>query len=177
MTVEEMGELATLISTKLAVLMPEDDYSSFEDDYDYSYEDDWDTTNTIGNTIDNTISMNVTNEVTNEIDYSRYEDLYNTPTVDSEDEVDTTVFDTLSSELGSAVNTCKTEAENSDYVIRDYLNTENLKLLCPSITEITLVEEDDVYITFNVKSGVEEYEYKLEPVDDSVVTSSLIRIR
>ena len=183
MTVEEMGELATLISTKLAVLMPEDDYSSFEDDYDYSYEDDytfeddWDTTNTIGNTIDNTISMNVTNEVTNEIDYSRYEDLYNTPTVDSEDEEDTTVFDTLSSELGSAVNTCKTEAENSDYVIRDYLNTENLKLLCPSITEITLVEEDDVYITFNVKSGVEEYEYKLEPVDDSVVTSSLIRIR
>lgn len=176
MTMEKMEELVTGISTQLTALMPEDDYGyTYEDDY--TFEDDWDTTNTIGNTIDNTILNTVTNEVSNEIDYSRYEELYNTPTVDDTEEEDTTNFDVLSSELESAVNTCKTEAENSDYVVRDYLNTDNLKLLCPSITEIILVEEDDVYITFNIKSGIEEYEYKLQPVDDNVEMSSLSKVR
>lgn len=177
LSLEEMETLMTTIETKLEALMPEDDYSyDFEDDYTYSddmYSDDYSDFTT--NEVDSMTGFeDTTNTVTNEIDYSRYEDLYNTPSTDDVVTDEPDVFDTLSDELDNAIITCENEAKNTEYVLHDYLNVDNLKALCSSIESIEVIEDVDNKVSFYITAGGENFEYIVEMNEDDAISESLM---
>lgn len=177
LSLEEMETLMTTIETKLEALMPEDDYSyDFEDDYTYSddmYSDDYSDFTT--NEVDSMTGFeDTTNTVTNEIDYSRYEDLYNTPSTDDVVTDEPDVFDTLSDELDNAIITCENEAKNTEYVLHDYLNVDNLKALCSSIESIEVIEDVDNKVSFYITAGGENFEYIVEMNEDDAISESLL---
>lgn len=87
-----------------------------------------------------------------------------------------TTFETLTTELDAAITTCEQEAlNNEEYLVRDFVNEENLKILCPTISSISTVELLDTSAEFTILTiDGKEFSYKLEFNGDSCVSKLLI---
>lgn len=155
-----LEELATLINKIVPSVSGEEDY--YEDDYDYSYDDDYNYVYSDDNTLVEDDFSNVTTSTITPDD----EDVTvetNEPEVSSEFE----------SEIEAALETCKTEAENSDYNVSDYVIADNLQMLCPSILSVETTQSSDTIASFDITTTDGKVYSLMVVMDGDTYTSSM----
>ena len=98
--------------------------------------------------------------------------------VEQEPVISATTYETLLSELTAAVNTCRQEAVNyEEYLLKDFLNQDNLKTLCPSISLISTTESSDLKVVFKIlTTDGKEFDYTVLLEGDSTAMEHLAEV-
>ena len=79
------------------------------------------------------------------------EPVYEEPVVEDDNSEKDAVIEALRTELNDAIRTCESEAEKyEEYFLKDFVNDENLKMLCPSISSVTLISSSDSEMKFEI---------------------------
>lgn len=79
------------------------------------------------------------------------EPVYEEQVVEDDNSEKDAVIEALRTELNDAIRTCESEAEKyEEYFLKDFVNDENLKMLCPSISSVTLISSSDSEMKFEI---------------------------